>query len=89
MRPLTASFLLLLGSALAGPAAAVETEYFIVDSAGDLALLCGAAADDPLQREALHFCHGFVVGAYHYHVKSTGRAGRLGFRLCPGSGTEP
>jgi hypothetical protein len=69
-----------LSFAIAGTA--VEAENFVVDSAGDLAALCSAAPDDPLQQQALHFCHGFVVGAYHYHLKSTGGPAGSGF-VCP------
>ncbi len=26
-----------------------------------------AAPDDPLYHQAINFCHGYLVGAYHYH----------------------
>ena len=30
--------------------------------------LCTASPDDPHYRAAIHFCHGYLVGAYHYHL---------------------
>ena len=82
MRTVYLCLLGFLSFAVAGKAAAVEAENFIVGSAGDLAALCSVAPDDPLQPQALHFCHGFVVGAYHYHLKSTGGPAGSGF-VCP------
>ena len=79
MRKLHALFFGLLPVLFSGSAAAVETNDFIVESAGDLAALCRAAPEHPYQQQALHFCHGFVVGAYHYHMKSTGGPSGSGF----------
>jgi hypothetical protein len=45
---------------LAGTAAAVETEDYLLKTAGDLAALCGAPADV----SAIHMCHGFLVGVH-------------------------
>ena len=28
---------------------------------------CSAGSDDPNYVAAIHFCHGFVAGSYHYH----------------------
>ena len=83
MRTPCALILGLLLFTFAGTASAVETENFIVDTAGDLAVLCSAPSGDPLQPQALHFCHGFVVGAYHYHLKSTGGPEGSGFVCMP------
>jgi hypothetical protein len=47
---------------------AVEKDHFVVDTTGDLMELCTAPEGDPLHREAVHFCMGFLLGAYHYHV---------------------
>src|SRR5215471_12513593 len=33
--------------------------------------LCTAPPTDPRYREAIHFCHGYLVGAYHYHLAET------------------
>jgi hypothetical protein len=47
---------------------AVTTEDFLVTNTQDLVDICSTAQDDPLYPEAIAFCHGFVVGAYQYHV---------------------
>src|SRR3546814_5882281 len=60
------AFLLAGLLALPLPAAAVTPENFLVGSARDLLMLCSAAPSDPLHREAVHFCHGYLVGAYQY-----------------------
>jgi hypothetical protein len=40
---------------------------FRVATTGDLVRLCEAAPADPTGIAALHFCHGFAVGAYQYY----------------------
>lgn len=50
--------------------AAVSREAFLVRNTGDLALLCSVGQADPMRVQALHFCHGYVVGAYHYHLSA-------------------
>ena len=40
---------------------------FQVAATGDLVRLCEAAPTDATGIAALHFCHGFAVGAYQYH----------------------
>jgi hypothetical protein len=40
---------------------------FRVATTRDLVQLCEAAPTDPTGIAALHFCHGFAVGAYQYH----------------------
>jgi hypothetical protein len=40
---------------------------FLVTTTGDLVRLCEAQPTDPTGIAALHFCHGFAVGAYQYH----------------------
>lgn len=54
-----------------GVSAAVDKDDFKVDTTKDLILLCQAPENDPLHEEAVHFCIGFLVGAYHYHAVST------------------
>jgi hypothetical protein len=49
----------------------VEPSNFTVENTRDLAALCTVAEGHPLHDAAIHFCHGYLVGAYHYHVKST------------------
>ena len=40
---------------------------FLIKTTGDLVRLCEATPTDPTGIAALHFCHGFAVGAYQYH----------------------
>jgi hypothetical protein len=46
---------------------AVTEEDFLVRNAQDLIDLCTTPQDDPLHAAAVHFCTGYLVGAYHYH----------------------
>ena len=65
-----ALILLLLGAALAVPgvAGAVTDGDFEVKTTRNLLNLCTVSADDVRHKEALHFCHGFLVGAYQYYL---------------------
>lgn len=47
--------------------AAAQQQDFIVDSTDDIVNLCTTAPDDPLYTAAIHFCHGYLVGAYAYY----------------------
>ncbi|MBW1781338.1 MAG: hypothetical protein JRL30_11435 [Deltaproteobacteria bacterium] len=61
--------LVLLGAFLIpGWVGAVEQDDFVVDTTADLIDLCTVPQSDPLHKEAVSFCIGFLVGAYHYHV---------------------
>ena len=51
-----------------GLAGAVSEDDFELGSTGDLIELCTVPVGDPLHREAVGFCYGFLVGAYHYHL---------------------
>jgi hypothetical protein len=55
---------------LPGLAGAVTDDDFLVDNTEDLINLCSVSPKDPLYFQAINFCHGFMVGAYHYHVAS-------------------
>jgi hypothetical protein len=48
-------------------AAGPSETAFQVTTTGDLVRLCEAEPVDPTGIAALHFCHGFAVGAYQYH----------------------
>jgi len=53
---------------------AVTEADFEAKTTQNLLNLCNAAPSDPRYREAIHFCHGYLVGTYHYHVaKPTAR----------------
>lgn len=52
--------------AAAGGLEAATPENFQVRTTSDLIALCSVSKDDPLWRESIHFCHGFLVGAYQF-----------------------
>jgi hypothetical protein len=64
---------------LSGPALATDPNDFRVDTTQSLIDLCSTAPDDPLYVPAIHFCHGYLVGAVHYYAAST--SGAKGKRL--------
>ena len=64
---LFAALLLLPSLALAG----AEPEDFKVTTTQELIDLCSTAPGDPLYAEAIHFCHGYLIGAIHYYAAST------------------
>ncbi len=65
-----------------GWAYAVSEDDFLMADTGDLLVLCTAPESDPLHKEAVNFCFGFLVGAYHYHVaENTGPNGNP--MVCP------
>jgi hypothetical protein len=51
-------------------AEATDESDFAADTAGQLANLCSTAPDNPDYVAAIHFCEGFLVGAYRYHLAS-------------------
>lgn len=53
---------------LASVAGAATPEDFKVQTARALLDLCTTAPDSPIYKEAVHFCHGFLVGAIAYHL---------------------
>jgi hypothetical protein len=54
---------------------AVAEADFEAKTTQNLLNLCTASPNDPRYREAIHFCHGYLVGAYHYHVAQTSGEG--------------
>lgn len=73
------SLLLVAAFILPGLAGAVSEEDFKAKTTRNLMNLCTATADDPLRNEALHFCYGYLVGAYHYYEAEN--SGTEGARL--------
>jgi hypothetical protein len=51
---------------------AVTEADFEVKTTQNLLNLCTASPNDPYYREAIHFCQGYLVGAYHYYLSATG-----------------
>ncbi len=60
----------------------VTPKHFEVDTTADLVTLCSVTDTDLNAAEAIHFCHGFLAGAYHYYVASTAAPGATKF-VCP------
>jgi len=52
-------------------AGAVTEENFKVRTTQDLINLCTVSPDDPAYCAALHFCHGYLIGALHYNMAET------------------
>jgi len=48
------------------PAQAVTQDHFVVHDTRDIIELCTTPKTDPLYTAAIHFCQGYLVGAYHY-----------------------
>jgi hypothetical protein len=67
MKRTLVSLLLVAAFILPGLAGAVSEEDFKAKTTRNLMNLCTAPADDPLRDEAIHFCYGYLVGAYHYY----------------------
>ena len=45
---------------------AVTKDNFLARDTQDIIELCSASPTDPLYKEAIHFCHGYLVGIYQY-----------------------
>ena len=54
---------------------AVTEADFEAKTTQNLLNLCTVPPDDSRYREALHFCYGYLVGAYHYHLSETNGEG--------------
>ena len=61
-------FLLLIVLLLPGLAVAVTEEDFKARTTQNLLNLCTVSPDDPLYNQAINFCHGYLVGAFHYYL---------------------
>jgi hypothetical protein len=59
---------LMINPVLAGD---LTVEDFDVKNTKALVDLCTAPVDDPLYPKAIHFCHGYLVGAYHFYAVAT------------------
>ena len=47
--------------------AAVTDDDFTAKTTANLLNLCTVRPDDPRAKEAIHMCHGYLLGAFHYH----------------------
>jgi hypothetical protein len=64
---------ILVGSQVA--MAGVTDKNFEVGTTRDLIDLCSVAKGDPMAKEAIHFCQGYIVGAFDYHVAQSAGPG--------------
>ena len=63
------SIIAMLGILLPGVASsAVTEEDFKVKTTRNLINLCTASPQDDHYEQAIHFCHGYLVGAYQYSL---------------------
>jgi hypothetical protein len=53
-----------------GLAGELGVEDFEVKTTKNLIDLCTAPPEEPLFSQAVHFCHGYLIGAYHYYEAS-------------------
>lgn len=79
MREKTFVLLLTIVILLPGFARAASEKDFELQATDNLINLCTATPEDPLYPQAINFCHGFLVGAYHYYVASA--SGPAGLKL--------
>jgi len=47
---------------------AVSTDDFLIVDLQDVIDVCTTPESDPMYAPAIAFCHGYLVGAYQYHV---------------------
>ena len=67
MKPIFVLLVLIAGLVSNPIHAAVTEDDFKVKTTANLVNLCRASPSDPQYREAIHFCHGYLVGAFHYN----------------------
>lgn len=68
MKLMTFISILIVGVFSTGVNASVSEDDFQVTTTGNLVALCTTSKNDPRYLEAIHFCHGYLVGAYHYYL---------------------
>ena len=82
MRPKTIILLLAVAILLPAFAGAASEKDFEVQTTENILNLCTAAPDDPLYHQAVNFCHGYLVGAFHYYEAQTSGSEAIKF-VCP------
>ena len=82
MKRKTIILLLVAAILFPGSAGAVSEKDFEVQTTENIINLCTASPDDPLYHQAINFCHGYLVGAFHYYEAVS--SGPKGTRfVCP------
>lgn len=57
--------------ALPALAGAVSEADFKLETTQNLINLCTVSSNDPLYHQSINFCHGYLVGAFHYYEASS------------------
>jgi len=52
---------------------ATDVSHFALKTTEDIYRICSTGADDPMHREAINFCEGFLLGVVSYHDAVTDR----------------
>lgn len=72
------SYLFLTTLIMTGTAQAnVTDDDFVAKTTQNLMNLCTASPQDPKYREAIHFCQGYLVGAFHFDQAQSGNKQEL------------
>jgi Rap1a immunity proteins len=70
-------------------ARAVTADDFLVKTTQNLINLCTVSSKDPQHREAIHMCHGYLIGAFHYHEAAVSALGSQRLVCLPEKGPVP
>lgn len=54
---------------------AATKDNFLARDTQDIVELCSVSPNDALYTQAIHFCHGYLVGAFHYQKVFYSRPG--------------
>ena len=82
MRCKTSSLMFVLVFLLPVIAGAVSEKDFEAKTTEEMIRLCTSSPEDPLYHQAINFCHGYLVGAFHYYEATS--MGPAGIKLvCP------
>jgi hypothetical protein len=82
MRHKTISLLLAIVFLSPVIAGAVSEKDFEVQTTENILNLCTAAPNDPMYHQAINFCHGYLVGAFHYYEAQASGPEGIKF-VCP------
>lgn len=71
MKQQIALFVLVIALIMPVATEATEVVDFQVLKTSDLLDLCTTPPEDDLYQQAINFCHGYLIGAFHYYAAST------------------
>ena len=75
-------YMLVVSFIFSGVSGAVTDEDFKAQTTENMINLCTASPDDPMHLQAVNFCHGYLVGAYHYYQAAKSGPGGVEM-VCP------